>query len=86
MSTKEGAATLDVRDLGDGVRLVAVDCRHATTSATVLVPVGAAAPPTVDVARVVIQRHYVAEGCACTARLRQRYGVTAKAMRTGGAT
>ncbi len=84
MSAKEGAATLDVRDLGDGVRRVEVDCSHATTSATVLVPAGATAPPMADVSRVVIQRHYLAEGCVCTARLRQRFGVALELHERGG--
>jgi hypothetical protein len=61
-------------ELGDGWRVVTIDCRHGTT--TVHYRSSERSPVTdTDVAQVALTRHYATERCRCTAALRRRYGV-----------
>ena len=72
-----GQATLTVRpclDLGPGGRLVVVDCRHATTTLTIVGGPGVAVVPDELAARLALARHHALEGCRCTTRLRRRSG------------
>lgn len=72
-------AKLTVRDAesGAGWRVIAIDCAHGTTTSVykngdgpdVLVLSDA------DIVRATLARHYDAERCRCTRRLRKRYGV-----------
>jgi hypothetical protein len=70
-------ATIRVRPLpGTDTREVVIDCKHATTTATIVQPPGVAVHLSdVEVARVALARHYGEEACRCTRRLRQRYGL-----------
>jgi len=71
-------ATLTVREFpisGMVGRRVEVDCAHATTGVTTLVPPWGLDVSESDMARVALATHYGEEGCSCTAALwREHWG------------
>ena len=71
------SATLTVKPApiaGPDARLFEVDCRHATTQGW-LIPGGTGTPADPDLLRALLMKHWIEEGCRCTARLRAEYGV-----------
>lgn len=79
MSTAPASAAIFTRrpapEYGRGAEEVVVDCDHGTTTVTLLPsgrPERAEAEVTFAVA-MAVWRHYTAEGCACTRRLRRLY-------------
>jgi hypothetical protein len=63
----------DAPDLGPGWRVLELDCDHGTTQSAY--KNGDAAPLSdTAVVRVMLLRHYDAERCNCTRKLRRRYG------------
>lgn len=62
-------------EYGEGVELIEVDCEHGTTSCFLLAP-SWRRPSDLEVrlaTATAVWRHYDAEGCACTTRLRRLY-------------
>ena len=75
------AATLAIThrpDLGARGRVLTIDCPHGVTMLAVAEGEDTGAVRISDelIARLTVARHYDAERCACTERLRRRYGVT----------
>lgn len=75
------AATLTATpapELAPGARQITIDCRHGTTSLTMIPPRNPDAyrPHEAACVRLALLKHYSEEGCRCTRRLRERYGVT----------
>lgn len=72
-------ATLTVRDAeyGAGWRIIAIDCAHGTTTSLYRNGDDAGAVQLSDAAivRATVARHYLAERCRCTRKLRTRYGL-----------
>jgi hypothetical protein len=71
-------ATLTTEPIGGG-RLLVVDCSHGATS---LAFMNGTDPDALQIteaiaARMVVSHHYAQEGCRCTRRLRQRFGMMA---------
>ena len=64
-------------DLGERGRVLTIDCEHGVTTLAIAEgeDTGAVRVPDELIARIAVARHYDAEGCACTAGLRRRYGV-----------
>ena len=70
------AATLTIAAapaLGPNVRQLEVDCHHGTTTIHLMGP--SPDEHLAAAARLALARHYGAERCRCTAKLRRRYGV-----------
>ena len=68
-------ATLEKREIADGTEAFVVDCEHGTT--TIYSIHGDNGPAVTDAisAAAAVFTHYDEEHCACTAELRERYGL-----------
>jgi hypothetical protein len=64
---------IETRHEGERVTRLVVDCRHGTTTGYLVGP----APEDHErvTVRLLLARHFDAEGCRCTLTLRRRYGV-----------
>lgn len=58
-------------DLAPGARVITIDCRHGTTTLTVVPPrdPDAYKPHEAASVRLALLKHYTEEGCNCTRRL-----------------
>ena len=63
--------------LAPDARVITVDCKHGTTSLTLIPPRDPAAykPHEAACVRLALLKHWSVEGCNCTRKLRQRYGL-----------
>ncbi len=62
--------------LGEDVKQIVVDCRHGTTTLTIVAPNPEAMQrQEMAATRLALVKHYEEERCRCTRRLRKRYGV-----------
>jgi hypothetical protein len=67
-------------DLAPDARQITIDCKHGTTTLTIVPPRDstAAKPHEAACVRLALLKHYSEEGCRCTRQLRRRYGITAR--------
>ncbi|MGD9893898.1 MAG: hypothetical protein AB7R89_16275 [Dehalococcoidia bacterium] len=71
---QSSTATLTVEGDGEGdLRIVTVDCEHASTMVGLIAAAGVV--DDVTGVRLGLLRHYAEEGCRCTRQLRRRYNV-----------
>ena len=65
---------------GPNIRRIVVDCPHGTTTGMLMQ--GAMPIRESEAVRLLIDRHYCVECCACTAELRERYSLAGLAIGT----